>query len=69
MTMLMHTRGPFERTPDSSKARDRVRTGPAAGLAKIKRLCVCAITILAAAGALAGIIALKATVYLSRLNY
>jgi hypothetical protein len=38
-------------------------------LAKIKRLCVCAITILAAAGALAGIIALKATVYLSRLNY
>jgi hypothetical protein len=40
-----------------------------AHLATIKRFCICAFTVLAAGGVLAAIVALKATIYLSRLNY
>jgi hypothetical protein len=70
MTMLMHTRDPFERTSGSSAGRKRVRTGLAAiRPATIKRFCVRALAVLAAMGALAGIIALEAVFYLSRLNY
>jgi hypothetical protein len=35
----------------------------------IKRICICVVTVLMAGAALAGIIALKAAIYLSRLNY
>jgi hypothetical protein len=70
MTMLMHTRGPFERAADSSDRQDAVATAAAkAHLAAIKRFCICALTVLAAGGVLAAIIALKATIYLSRFNY
>jgi hypothetical protein len=70
MTMLIHTRGPLERTPRSSVGRKTVRTGLAAARsATIKRFCVRALAVLAAMGALAGIIALEAAFYLSRLNY
>jgi hypothetical protein len=35
----------------------------------IKRFCVCALAAVAAGGALAAIMALKAAIYLSRFNY
>jgi hypothetical protein len=64
----MHTRRPFERSPRSSAG--RVRTALAAVRpATIKQFCVRALAVLAAMGALAGIIALEAVVNLSRLNY
>jgi hypothetical protein len=70
MTMLTHPRGPFERAADSSGRPDTVGAAAAkAHLATIKRFCICALTVLAAGGVLAAIIALKATIYLSRLNY
>jgi hypothetical protein len=60
MTMLMHTRDPFQRAPSSIRRRDSVREGAAeAHLAMIKRFCISALTVLAAAGAIAAIIALK----------
>jgi len=70
MTMLMHTRGPLERAAHSSGRPDAV--GTAAGnahLATIKRFCICALTIMAAGGAVTAIIALKAAIYLPRFNY
>jgi hypothetical protein len=70
MTMLTHSRGPFETASYSSGKRDNVRAGAAqAHLATIKRFCICALTLLVAGGAVAAIIALKTAVYLSRLNY
>ena len=70
MTMLMRTRGPFERTPRSSAGRERVRIGLAAArLATIKRFGMRALAVVAAGALLAGIIALEAAVNLSRLNY
>jgi hypothetical protein len=68
--MLMHARGPFERTPRSPAGRKRVRIGLAAARrATIKRFCMRALAVLAVMGALAGIIALEAALNLSRLNY
>jgi hypothetical protein len=70
MTMLTHTRGPFERVPYASGRRDTAGAGAAqAHLAMIKRFCICALTMLVAGGAVAAVIALKTAVYLSRLNY
>jgi hypothetical protein len=64
MTMLMHTCGPFERGPSSTAKRDTIGDGAVeARLATIKRLCIGALTVLAACGALAAIIALKAAIY------
>jgi hypothetical protein len=64
MTMLMHTRGPLERAPYSSQRRDTVAARPAAAhLAMIRRFCVGGLTVLAAGGALAAIIALKAAIF------
>jgi hypothetical protein len=64
MTMLMHTRDPFEWTPSSMGRRDKVRKGAAeAHLAMIKRFCISALTVLAAGGAIAAIIALKAAMF------
>jgi hypothetical protein len=64
MTMLMHTRGPFERDPSSPVRRDTTSDGAAeARMAAIKRLCIGALWVLAATGALAAIIALKAAIY------
>jgi hypothetical protein len=64
MTMLMHTRDPFERAPSLMERRDTIREGAAeAHLAMIKRFCMCALTVLAAGGAIAAIIALKAAIY------
>jgi hypothetical protein len=70
MTMLTHSRGPFERSAYSSGRRDTAGAGAAeAHLAMIKRFCICALTILAAGGALAAIIALKAAIYYWRFHY
>ena len=64
MTMLMHTRGPFERAPSSMGRQDTVREGAAeAHLAMIKRFCISALTVLAAGGTIAAIIALKAAMF------
>jgi hypothetical protein len=65
MTMLMHTRGPLERTPYSSGRRDTAGAGSAqAYLATIKRFCMSALTVVVAGGALAAIMALKVIIYL-----
>ena len=70
MTMLMHTRDPFQRAPSSMGRRDTVREGAAeAHLAMIKRFCISALTVLAAGGAIAAIIALKAAIYFWVFHY
>jgi hypothetical protein len=70
MTMLTHAGGPFKPARHSSSARDAAGTGPAnARMAMIKRVCVGALTVLIAAGALTGIIVLRTTIYLSRLTH
>jgi hypothetical protein len=67
MTMLTHTRGPFERAPCSSGGQDPAAAGSAAAhLAMIKRFCVAAVTLLAAGAAVAAIMALKVAIYLPR---
>jgi hypothetical protein len=71
MTMLMHTRsGPLERAPYSSQRRETVAARPAAThLAMIKRFCVGGLMVLAAGGALAAIIALKAAIFFWVFHY
>jgi len=65
--MLTHTRGPFERVTYSSEVRTSARaTSAAAQLAMIKRVCMSAVTILAAGTVLAAILALKVAIYLPR---
>jgi hypothetical protein len=67
MTMLTHARGPFERTRYSSRSQSAVRAGSAAAhLAMIRRFCIGAVTILAAASGVAVIMALKIAIYLPR---
>jgi hypothetical protein len=64
MTMLMHSRGPFEPVRHSSQQRDRAAAGPAAAyLAMIKRFCLGALAVLGAGAALAAVIALKAALF------
>ena len=70
MTMLMHTRGSFERAADSSGNLDAVAKAAAkAHLATIKRFCMRALPFLVAAAALTGIVALKAAIYFWRFHY
>jgi hypothetical protein len=70
MTMLTHIRGPLERAPYSSRWRDTVAARPAAAqLAMIKRFCMRALTVLAAGGAIAAIIALKAAAFIWVFHY
>jgi hypothetical protein len=69
MTMLMHTRGPFERVPSSITTRNNVSASAAAARrAMIKRFCISALTVLAAVGALTAVIALKAAIYYWRFH-
>jgi hypothetical protein len=69
MTMLMHTRGPFEPAPSPIARRNDNRADVAAErLARIKRFCVGALSVLAAAGAVTAIIALKAAIYYWRFH-
>jgi hypothetical protein len=70
MTMLMHTRGPFERARTSSARRGTIGAGAAkARLAMIKRFCLGALAILLAATALIAIMALKIAIYLPRFGH
>jgi hypothetical protein len=70
MTMLMHARHPFERAPSSMERRNTIREGAAqAHRAMIKRFCIGALTVLAAGGAIAAIIALKAAIYFWVFHY
>jgi hypothetical protein len=69
MTMLMHTRGPFQRAPSSMTRQNTIRVAAAAArLAVVKRFCIGALTVLAAGGALTAIIALKAAIYYWRFH-
>jgi hypothetical protein len=68
--MLTHTRGLFERLPDSSGGRETVEAGKAeAHLATFREFCRCALMVLLAGGILAGIIALEASIYLPRIAW
>ena len=68
MTMLMHERGPFDRAPDSSG--QKARPAPAATQpATIKQAGKFVLAVLLVGGALAGMIALEAAFFLSRLSY
>ena len=70
MTMLTHTRGPFKPARHLSVGRDATQTGTAsAHMAMLKRFCRGALVALIVGSAVAGIIALKAAIALSRLSY
>ena len=67
MTMLTHTRSPFERARYSQESgSDVCASSAAAHLAAIKRFCLGALTILLAGSAVAAIMALKIAIYLPR---
>jgi hypothetical protein len=69
MTMLTHTRGPFEPPPYTSERRDAVRANSAnARMAAIKHFCLCALMALMAVGAVGGLIALKTAAYFWRFH-
>ena len=69
MTMLMHTRGPFERARSSSERQDATGADAAeTRLAMIKRFGMCALTLLLAGGALTGIVALRTIAVFHSLN-
>jgi urea transporter len=70
MTMLTHLGGPFKRAPYSSGKREAAVSGTAqAHLAVIKRFGICVLMALLVGSAVAGVMALKAAVFLSRFNY
>ncbi len=70
MTMLMHTSDPLGRSVSSMKRRDTASKGVAqAHLAVIKRLGAGTLVVLAAGGALAAIIALKAALFIWVFHY
>jgi len=68
MTMLTHTRGPFEPAPYPSARPYKAGTGAArARLTTIKRFLAGVLAILTAGTAVAAIMALKIAIYLPRL--
>jgi hypothetical protein len=70
MTMLTHTGGSFRPARLSQNRQDAggvVTTS--ANLAMIKRFCIGAVTVVAAVGALAAIVALKAALFVSVFHY
>jgi hypothetical protein len=70
MTMLVHTDGSFKPVRRSADAQDTTGTVAAnAHLAMIKRFCISALTVLAVAGTLAAIIALKAALFVWVFHY
>jgi hypothetical protein len=70
MTMLLHTRGRLEGAPYSPRKRNTAGAGAAPGrLAKIKRFCISALTVVAAGVVLTAIMALKVIAYLPHSHY
>ncbi len=67
MTMLTHARGPFQR-PAYSPERQDAACAAEAHVTMIKRFSICALTVLLAGSALAGVIALKAIAVFHNLN-
>ena len=68
MTMLTHPGREFKPAPYRSGQRHTAGT-TTADFAALKRFCLCALTVLLAGGAVAGIIALKTAIALSRISY
>ena len=68
MTMLTHTGNRFEPISHSSR-RKAAATPDGAHLTVFKRFCVCAVVVLLTGGAVAGLIALKTVIALSRISY
>jgi hypothetical protein len=69
MTMLTHSHSLFERVPDStSKQNTGKARSTAARRAAINQLCMSALVVLAAFGALTAVIALKAAIYYWRFH-
>jgi hypothetical protein len=66
MTMLTHG---FDRTVDPSERREAVKDTAGAQLSAIKRFALCALTVLLAGGALAGVIALKTALVFWRFHF
>ncbi len=70
MTMLTYTRGAFEPARYSSARQDGAEAGAAAAdLAMIKRVCMCALGMLAVGGAATAVVALRAALYFWRFHY
>ena len=69
MTMLTHPGNAFKPASYRSGRPDTVDTTTIADFAMLKRLCLRALGLLLAFGAVAGIVALKSAVFLSRINY
>ena len=75
MTLLSHFSGPLPASRPALRAYRHADSAPAhsraanARFAAIRRWLGAALAILLVAGALAGIIAVKTTIYLSHLNY
>ena len=67
MTMLTHPGNAFKPASYRSGRPDDATT--IADFAMLKRLCLRALGLLLAGGAVAGIVALKSAVFLSRINY
>ena len=68
MTMLTHTGNRFKPVSYPSRPRD-IAAPVGAHLAVFKRFCLFALAVLLAGGGVAGIIALKTAIALSRLTY
>ena len=70
MTMLTHAGNRFKPASYSSGRRDIAGAAPVgAHLATFKRFCVCAVAVLLAGGAVAGIMAVKTAAYFWRFPY
>jgi len=69
MTMLTHPGSKFEPASYRSGPQDTAGTTTIVDPAVLRRFCLRALGPLLAGGAVAGIIALKAAIFLSRINY
>jgi len=69
MTMLTHPGSEFKPASYRSGRRDTADATTTADFTMLKRFCLRALGPLLAGGAVAGIIALKAAAFLSRINY
>ena len=69
MTMLMHPGSEFKPASYRPGRQEIADTNTIADFATLKRFCLRTLGPLLAFGAVAGIVALKAVVFLSRINY
>jgi hypothetical protein len=69
MAMLTHPGSKFQPASYRSGRRHTAGATTAADFAMLKRFCLCALTVLLAGGAVAGIIVLKTAIALSRISH